>query len=81
MSQNESISTEALSEMAAAGSVRSLRTVQSGNGRYALVAQNDMNERTLKSQRSPVRTWASLNTITRFACEEIGINSFEVIGQ
>ncbi len=81
MAQLETVSEEALTEMASAGSVRALRAVQSGDGRYALVAQIGMGERTLRSRRAGVRTWAKLDTLARFAREHIGINRFEVIGR
>lgn len=81
MSQTETISQESLVDLARAGSVRTLRAVQSGDGSWALVAAVGMNERTLRSQRESVRTWRSLDTLARYAREKIGINQFEVNGQ
>lgn len=81
MPQPETISQESLVDLASAGSVRTLKAVQSANGQWALVASVGMSERTLRSQREAVRLWRSLDALYKYARQTVGINRVEIIGQ
>lgn len=77
---DETVNGETLKHLVNAGSVRALRAVQSGNGKYALVAQVGLQELTLCSRREPVRTWASLDSMARYCRDRFGVVDFEVKG-
>ena len=75
----ELITEDGLRELARANSVQALQARRAGD-RYALVARIGMGERTLRSRREEVRTWANLNTLARYVREKLGIGRFEVVG-
>lgn len=68
-------------ELARAGSIRLLQAVQSADGSYALVAGVGLEQRTLRSKREDVRRWRSLDSLSRYVRETLGVNRFEVVGQ
>lgn len=75
------ITEEGLAELARAGSIRVLQAVRSQDGSWAMVAKVGLVDRTLRSRRSDVRRWKSLDTLARYARERIGVANFEVVGQ
>lgn len=80
MADPKPITIESLADLVRAGSVRTIHVVQTGD-RWAVEADVGMERRPMRSQRSDVRLFASLDTLSRFLRERIGISRFEVVGQ
>lgn len=79
MAEPRPITAESLSELARAGSLRTVRAVQTGD-KWAVEAEIGMETRPMRSQRDPVRQFARLDTLQRFLDAQ-GIRKFEVVAQ
>lgn len=78
---SQTISLEKLAALVEVGNVKHVTVMESGNGKYGVIAQTPMGKQTLSSQRGDVRLFASIDTAKKFLRSKIGVGRFEVIGQ
>lgn len=64
-------------ELVGAGAVRAIQAVRHGDA-WAIVLRIALQDRVVRSQREPVRTWRSLDTLAGWV-EQLGATQFEVV--
>ena len=77
MGESDGVSEATLRELLASGAVRGVIVVGESSG-WAVQVEIGTRRRVLKSARAPVRWWKSMDRLTRWLREELGVVEWSV---